>query len=112
MTEHSTKFFTIILNCFFFFVGLAGIMMALMSAMLFDAPGSEKNPYVWILFATTLALPVSCLISCVTSLYVYFREKNYRKAFMLSLIPTIVIVCMVIDVTVIQLFCHGNFSCS
>jgi len=112
MTERGTKLFTIVINCFFFFVGLIGIMMALMSAMLFDAPGSEKNPLVWILFATTVALPVSCLISCVTSLYVYFREKNYRKAFLLSLIPTTVIVCMVIDIAMMQLFCSGNFSCS
>ncbi len=43
-----------------FFPGLFG---AAMSAMFFDAPGSESNPYAWINAGIVTSFPLLCLLS-------------------------------------------------
>ena len=46
-------------------VGLGSLGMLMMSAMMFDAPGSEHNPYLWVIVGSLIALPLLCLASVV-----------------------------------------------
>lgn len=56
------------------------------SVMLFDAPGSEKNPTVLTLFFTILAYPAGLLAGVITSWILYTRRK-YTLAYVFNCIP-------------------------
>lgn len=45
----------------------AGALMAMMSPMMFDSPGSESNPHVIALFAAVVSFPILCLVSIVAT---------------------------------------------
>ena len=47
--------------------GLLGLLPALTSVFLFDAPGSEKNPVTILLFCAAITFPIVCLISIILS---------------------------------------------
>lgn len=71
-------------------------MMAIMSPMMFDAPGSEKNTYVWLMAIAALLLPVLILITQIIAWVVFFRG-NHSASLKIALIPLIdvaFLVCM------------------
>ena len=77
---------------------------ALMSAFLFDAPGSEKNTRTWILAGCLVSLPVLIVISQIIS-WIAFSNQNFGLALKINAIPTIDIMLIVFLLTTI-----GNFS--
>jgi len=44
-----------------------GLLMAMMSPMMFDAPGSESNPRVVAMFASVVSFPILCLVSILAT---------------------------------------------
>lgn len=98
-------------NLAFFILGIAGLFLAMASFMLFDAPGSENNTYVWILFFASLLFPVSCFLSCIISLITLLKFKKNKPALWIAFIPCIIILVLIIDVSLLQLNCEGNLSC-
>lgn len=105
------KRLVLLINCIFIIIGFLSIATALFSPMLFDAPGSENNNFVWMMFWSLLSIPLTCLISVVWSMIIFYHSANYKKALWISLIPCIPIAVTCISVTLIQIFCHGLFSC-
>ncbi len=83
----------------FLCIGLAlmGGNAAMMSPMMFDAPGSENNLYLWIAFIATLILPIVSVISIFISLK-YISAKDYIKAVLTFILP-------IINLGVIIFFC-------
>lgn len=57
-----------------------GAAFAMMSPMMFDAPGSEKSHYVWMLFYCVLSFPVLCVVSIVASWIVFGRMSGSETA--------------------------------
>lgn len=105
------KRLSILSNVLFIMFGIASIMLALTSFMLFDAPGSENNILVWILFCCALALPFTCAIAVFSSLFIFFKSRRYKKSFLISLMPTILLATMGICFVLIDIYCGGTFSC-
>ena len=71
-------------------------MMAMMSPMMFDAPGSEKNTYVWLMAIAALLLPVLIFITQIIAWVVFFRG-NYSLSLKIALIPLLdvaFLICM------------------
>ena len=99
------------LNMLFGIIGFLAIPMALMSVMMFDAPGSENNNYVWMAFWSMVALPFTCLISVACSSYIARHSQNYKKALLIALLPCIVIAVIILSFVLIQIYCGGSFSC-
>ena len=64
------------------------VMMAMMSPMMFDAPGSEKNTLLWVILCATFLLPVLILVTQVFS-WIKFFGGNYPLALKIGLIPLI-----------------------
>ena len=74
----------------------AGLMMggaaAVMSPMMFDAPGSEKDPYVWKLFYCVVSFPVVCVLTIAGSWIAYAFLRHSRTPF--ARVFPIVLACL------------------
>ena len=106
------KRLSILSNVLFIMFGIASIMLALTSFMLFDAPGSENNILVWIVFWCSLALPITCGIAVISSLLVFFKSRRYKKSFFISLTPTILLAIIAVCFVLNDIYCGGTLSCS
>jgi hypothetical protein len=86
-----------------------GGMMAIMSPMMFDAPGSDSNPPVILLFVSTLSFPLVCLASVIAA-WVAFGLRRNRGAFWLSLAPLLPVLSGVAAIVWLQLASGGSFG--
>jgi membrane protease YdiL (CAAX protease family) len=94
----------IIVNVIFLIGLIPAGFGALMSAFLFDAPGSESNTRTWALAGSLVALPVLIVITQIIS-WVAFSKQNFDLALKINALPTIDFVL------IIFLFASiGNFS--
>ena len=50
-----------------------GVWAAMMSVMLFDAPGSEHNPAVLAFFYTIVSFPILCILSLASWIFYAFK---------------------------------------
>ena len=57
-----------IVNIFFF---LIGSYLSIFSAFLFDAPGSESNPFILSLFYSIISIPILSICGLVTGSYIF-----------------------------------------
>ena len=70
------------------------LMMAMMSPMMFDAPGSEKNTILWVLMCATFLLPVLILVTQIFA-WIKFFSGNYTLSLKIALIPLIDVAFMI-----------------
>lgn len=105
------KKLALIVNVLFGAIGLLSIFVALMSVMLFDAPGSENNTYLWVLFWLLALFPVSCFFSIMVSNIFIFKYQQYKKALWVFIVPCILVVLIISSVVLIEINCGGNFVC-
>lgn len=63
-----------------------GGFAALMSPMMFDAPGSTSNPQVLVLFFSVIAFPIAC-VAGVALAWIAFARRRDRGALWFSLLP-------------------------
>ncbi len=102
--------------------GALGSLM--FSVMLFDAPGSEDNPYLWVVVYSLAAMPVLCLISAVTTpigvaLSQILRRRGRPKAGWASLVAAALMACLPLlgvggvaaGFILVDQLCGGSFSC-
>lgn len=80
------KIIALVANILWTLALIPTLMMAMMSPMMFDAPGSEKQTFLWVLLWATLFLPVLILISQVFA-WIKFFSGNYPLSFKIGLIP-------------------------
>ncbi len=69
--------------------------MAIMSPMMFDAPGSTDNPAVVLLFAGVVGLPLSLIVGVVLG-WIAIAMKRDRGALWLSLLPVLPIIAVIV----------------
>ncbi len=94
----------IIVNVIFLIGLIPAGFGAIMSAFLFDAPGSENNTRTWILAGSLMALPVMIVITQIIS-WIAFSNQNFDLALKINAIPVINVVFVVYMFATI-----GNFS--
>jgi hypothetical protein len=78
----------IIINIIFLIVLIPSAMSAIMSPMMFDAPGSDKSTKTWILFSCMVILPILIIIAQIISWIAFFKQ-NYKLAMMINALPTV-----------------------
>ena len=79
-----------------------GAVMALMSPMMFDAPGSSENPAMILLFSSIVGLPLSLIIGVLFA-WIALALKRDRGALWFSLLPLLPIIGAVVAVLWLQL---------
>jgi hypothetical protein len=55
---------------------LPGLIGALLSPMMFDAPGSMNNPVAWIDAGIVVSFPLLCIVSIASVWILYARHKR------------------------------------
>lgn len=73
---------------------IPGVYAAMMSVMLFDAPGSTENPSVVLFFYSLVSFPVMCGLSNVS--WIFYTLKLYKTAMVVSLSPLLSILTIMI----------------
>ena len=88
---------------------LPGVGLLMMSPMLFDAPGSERNILVWMLFFGVLAHPIAVISGAILIFNNKVRNaQRYIVGVVITLAPTLFVVVLFFA---IDMFCNGSFSC-
>ena len=89
--------------------GAVGIVPALMSPMMFDAPGSTDNPVVWVLFASVGTFPIACLVAVVSAwiLHLVGLRRAAKWAMGLPLLNAAAVVGAFVWLLVVQ---GGSFT--
>ena len=96
---------TIVIINVIFLVGLIPSGFgALMSAFLFDSPGSESNTKTWMLAGSRVALPVLITITQIIS-WIAYKNQNFDLALIINILPTADIILIIFLFLTI-----GNFS--
>lgn len=76
----------LIATLLYMLLGVLGAGFAMMSPMMFDAPGSTENQLLWTLFWTVISFPVSCLIAII-GMWVLHLISWPRAALVASVLP-------------------------
>ena len=90
--------------------GLA-VVMAMMSAMLFDAPGSEFNPWLWALALGVWAAPVVFLVGLAKGIDAA-RRPNFRPLAIAWGWIAAFAFYLASAALLLGLRCGGEFTCS
>jgi hypothetical protein len=69
-------------------IWIPSLMFAGLSGMMFDAPGSDKNPFLWLLFLSFLAFPALCVASVILSWLLFTRGRHTAACF-IAVIPAV-----------------------
>ena len=101
---------------FWLLAGLLALMVLPMSAMLFDAPGSEHNPWIWGMIAGMAMVPLLALISVPVAVYGAWRElrkpMRLRVLVVVALLPLLGVFLWGLALAGLQVFCADQLSCS
>lgn len=87
----ATRLWLIITTVVFGAAGLVGLLGVFLSVFLFDAPGSDKVPAVWVLFCSMFSFSFVCGFAICAS-WIAFAFKRYVIARCASLLPIVNIV--------------------
>ena len=94
----------------------ASAFMSLMSVMLFDAPGSENNPWLLVAVGGIVGTPVLCVVSVAASWVVFYvrRDKvggGLALPLIVAALPLISIAIAVAGFVLLQVLCGGSTRC-
>ncbi len=105
-------------------VGIVSLWPVLLSAMLFDAPGSEDNTYLWMTVGSLVATPVLCIISALSTPVAIVLGRVMQRlgrvklgwavvalSLPLACLPLISMAGVVVGFGLIELLCDGSFVC-
>lgn len=73
-------------NVIFLIILVPSIFGAMMSPMMFDAPGSEKSTKTWTLVCCLAALPVLIIIAQIVS-WIAYSNQNFGLALKINVLP-------------------------
>lgn len=93
---------------------LAGVavwpLFAMMSVMMFDAPGSQDSLATNVLFGAVLAYPLPTLIGAVLS-YRNCKAERYSRCLISVPLSYAGALAILLAYGAIELFCGGSFTC-
>lgn len=93
----------IVTNLIFLIILIPSLFGAMMSPMMFDAPGSEKSNKTWILFCCMMALPILIIISQVIS-WIAYRNENHNLALKINALPALDVLIIIYMLFIIDQF--------
>lgn len=67
------------------------LFAAMFSVMMFDAPGSTSNPWIWLAFLAVCAYPL-LIVAAVVSAWVFLGRQRYTAAFRAAITGIVLVV--------------------
>lgn len=96
-------------------LGIGGAIAAMMSGMLYDAPGSEDNPWIAVLIAGIVALPVLCGVSFLASIQTLIKEwrasADRTRGWIWAGLPLLAVALAAVGWVGIDVVCGGSLPC-
>ena len=108
LKQKSTKRFLIIGSILWGLSFVPLLLCAVFSVFMFDAPGSEKNPFVWITFFSLLGGIPLCVLAFFS--WLPYLKAKYGWALLMILSPFISVLGIVLGIYGIQVLHHGKFN--
>ncbi|MEY3013379.1 MAG: hypothetical protein RIT45_2114 [Pseudomonadota bacterium] len=97
------------------FVALMGAGAAVISPMLFDAPGSDPNPWLWTMVIGIWSAPLLGLLGPVGCGIGLWMERKRRWPLVLALpvalLPLLPALAVGVGILGLTVFCGGSFGC-
>ena len=93
----------IIVNVILLVILIPSIFGAILSPMMFDAPGSEKSKKTWTLVCSLAALPVLIITTQIVS-WIAYANHNYNLALKINALPVLDIVVIIFMFIIIDQF--------
>ena len=93
----------IVINVIFLIILIPSLFGAMMSPMMFDAPGSEKSNKTWVLFCCMIALPLLIIIAQIIS-WIAYRKENHNLALKINALPAFDILIIILMFFIIDQF--------
>ncbi len=108
--RNNTRIYLIIANIIFGILILPSLPMIMMSAMMFDSPGSEDSVPTITLVISLVAYPFVTVIGIVTG-WILFTRKIHLLAIVFASLPILNIIIGIAAIIYMALFCDGSFAC-
>ncbi|MCC9622568.1 hypothetical protein LPB41_12770 [Thalassospira sp. MA62] len=86
---------------------LFSLPIVMFAPMMFDAPGSENNPFTQLMFYSVVAFPVLCLMGGILP----WIFKRHRLGIWLYALSGLAIGLFVVAIVLMQIQCGGDFAC-
>lgn len=94
-------------------------LLSLPLVMMFDAPGSSENPWLWLILSGVFSLPLLCALTPLLLWLLYGLGSAWPRArrrlsclgHAAHALPLLSPFTVVVAVIGLQLFCGGNFAC-
>lgn len=94
-------------------------LLGLPLLMVFDSPGSERNPWLWLLLSGVFSLPLLCALTLGLLWLLYglgcawpqSRPWLRRLGHGAHLLPLLSPFTVLVSVLALQLLCGGQFDC-
>ncbi|GAA4270992.1 hypothetical protein U6A24_03755 [Aquimarina gracilis] len=106
----NTRIYLIVCSIIFGMLILPSLPMIMMSAMMFDSPGSTESTTTWVIFWSMIAYPFVTVLTIITAWILYARKLNLPAIITASL-PMLNIIIGILAVVYLSIFCDGQFSC-
>ena len=90
-------------------LGLLGVLPALFSVTMFDAPGSERNPATRLLFWSICTFPAVCLLAVVLA-WVLYLGWAHAAANVLVHLPLVNLALILVGAVWLEKVYGGRFS--
>ena len=109
MKKNYVVIFLVLTTVIFLGTGVLWVVPALLSVMMFDAPGSEQSRLTWMCVLSSMAYPPVCLVAVVCS-WVLFKTSHHRSACVVALVPLLDVALFILALFLIETLQHGKFT--
>ncbi len=106
----NTRIFLIVASIVFGMLILPSLPMIMMSAMMFDSPGSTESTTTWVIFWSMVAYPFVTVIAIIIA-WILYVKKLHLPAIVFSCLPLLNISIGILAVIYLSIFCDGKFAC-
>jgi hypothetical protein len=96
-----------LLTALWVLAALAGVLPAMMSPMMFDAPGSSTNPLTIVFALLVATFPLVCIAGAVLP----WILRRWRFAKWLFVLPLLHLGIAAVFMLALDRFCGGQFAC-
>lgn len=110
MESKKALIFLAIINIVWALSFLPSLGVSLMSAMLFDAPGSEDSTFTIMLFISILSYPAAVVLAIAGSWILYYFKK-IKLSIAFSLIPLLSLCMVALSLGLMTVLCNGSLAC-
>jgi hypothetical protein len=90
-------------------LGVCSVVPAAFSVMMFDAPGSEKNPATRLLFWSIVTFPGACLLAILAAWATYVARDD-AAANLLVHVPLVNVVLFIVGFYWLKIIYGGRFN--